>query len=62
MESLMTIISQVGFPIAVAVYLLIRQEKRLEDMKQSFNDLKDSILGKDGVLDKIEDIKKGGNK
>jgi len=51
MESLITIISQVGFPIAIAVYVLVRMEHKMDRLKQS-------ILGKDGVLDKIEEIMK----
>lgn len=58
MESLMPIVSQVGFPIAVAIYLLVRQEKKTEEMRKEFERLKNSIIGKDGILDKIEDCKK----
>ncbi len=58
MESFITIISQVGFPIAVATYVLVRMEQRMEDLKKEILSLKETIVGKDGILDKIEDLQK----
>jgi hypothetical protein len=56
MESFVTIISQVGFPIAITVYVLVRMEKKMEALNRGFGSLKDKIIGKDGVLDKVEDV------
>ena len=39
----MQLIGNVGFPIAVAVYLLLRVEKRLEELKNAVLDLKVAI-------------------
>lgn len=44
-------IANLGFPIGIAIYLLTRFEKKMED-------LEDSIKGKDGVLDKLEELNK----
>lgn len=48
---LLDAVSKVGFPIAVAAYLLLRFEKKQDDLVQS-------IKGKDGILDKIEEVGK----
>lgn len=58
MESFVTVISQVGFPIAITAYLLIRFEKKLEKLERTLDNLVKSIEGRDGLIDKIEDIKK----
>jgi len=42
-HELMQLIGNVGFPIAVAVYLLLRVEKRLEELKNAVLDLKVAI-------------------
>jgi selenocysteine-specific translation elongation factor len=39
MEEILTAISTVGFPIAVAVYLLVRIEPRLSTMTKCIQDL-----------------------
>ena len=36
-------IGNVGFPIAVAAYLLLRTEKRLEELKDAVQDLRFAI-------------------
>lgn len=51
MEAFLTAVSTVGFPIALTIFLLIRFEKRIEQLTSSIN-------GRDGILDKIDDIKK----
>lgn len=51
MESLLTLVVNYGFPAVVAMYLLYRQEKQLDEL----NNL---IKGKDGILDKIEEVLK----
>ncbi|KZL94067.1 YvrJ family protein [Clostridium magnum] len=40
---LLTTIGNVGFPIAVSVYLLVRFEGKLEALTLSINDLSSSI-------------------
>jgi hypothetical protein len=39
MEELITLISNVGFPIAISAYLLIRIEKKLDSLSESINGL-----------------------
>lgn len=43
-------VTNVGFPIALAIYLLTRFEKKMDA-------LENSIVGKDGILDKLDDVK-----
>lgn len=49
MEELFKLISNYGFPIVVAGYLLFRQEQKMDS-------LIDVITKKDGIFDKIEEI------
>lgn len=44
------VIANLGFPIGLAIYLLTRFEKKMDGLETS-------IIGKDGVIDKLEDIK-----
>lgn len=39
MEDILTAIGNVGFPIAVSVYLLVRIEGKLESLASSINEL-----------------------
>lgn len=48
-------IANLGFPIGLAIYLLTRFEKKMDGLEES-------ITGKDGVLDKLEDITKATKK
>ncbi len=43
MENLMTMISNVGFPIVTCLYLLTRIDSRIETLTNSINDLSNSI-------------------
>lgn len=43
MEEFIKVISNVGFPIAVAVYLLIRSEKRMEVLTESITNLTTAV-------------------
>ncbi|WP_411681322.1 YvrJ family protein [Clostridium thailandense] len=43
MNDLLNIIGNVGFPIAVSVYLLVRLEGKLEVLTQSINNLSNVI-------------------
>ena len=42
-EQIIQIISNVGFPIFVAIYMLIYMNKQQEDMKETINELKNAI-------------------
>lgn len=44
MEILETLIANVGFPVAVSIYLLIRIETKLENLTISINELSKNIL------------------
>lgn len=44
MEELLNIIANVGFPIAVAVFLLIRVEGKMTCLTKAINDLREAIL------------------
>ncbi|NFA59066.1 YvrJ family protein [Clostridium sporogenes] len=37
-DNIVELISNVGFPVAVSVYLLVRIEKKLDDLIKAFND------------------------
>lgn len=39
MEQMVTLISNTCFPIAVAAYLLVRFESKIDNLSQSINDL-----------------------
>jgi len=45
MQDYLTIISNFGFPVAVASYLLFRFEKKLEDLERVNGDLVNKVLG-----------------
>lgn len=42
-EQIIQIISNVGFPIFVAIYMLIYMNKQQQDMKETINELKNAI-------------------
>jgi hypothetical protein len=43
MTDLIQLIQQVGFPIAVAIYLLWRYDKRFQDMNTSLNSINTTL-------------------
>ena len=45
MEQLFGMIANVGFPIAISVYLLVRIENQLKNLDQSIQDLARTIHG-----------------
>lgn len=55
MEELMKLISNVGFPIAVAAYLLVRTEKKLDVLTDSISKLTTAV---DKLNEKIDNSKK----
>ena len=44
MEIIETLIANVGFPVAVSIYLLIRLERKLETLTDSINKLSNNII------------------
>lgn len=47
MDPIINLIGNVGFPIAISIYLLVRIEGKLENLTSSINTLS-------GVIDKIK--------
>lgn len=45
MDDLMNLVGNLGFPIAVTLYLLIRIEGKLELLTQSINQLSKTLVG-----------------
>ena len=43
MNELIDLISNIGFPIAVSIYLLVRVENKLENLTNSINNLSQTI-------------------
>lgn len=43
MDALVTLIGNVGFPIAVSIYLLVRIESKLENLTVSINTLSTAL-------------------
>lgn len=44
MEELFMNIANFGFSIVISIYLLVRMEKKIEDLTKSINELNKSIL------------------
>lgn len=44
MEEMLKMIANVGFPIVVAAFLLIRVEQRIDDLSAAINELREAIL------------------
>ena len=44
MEIIETLIANVGFPVAVSIYLLIRLESKLETLTDRINKLSNNII------------------
>lgn len=44
MEIFETLIANVGFPVAVSIYLLVRLEAKLETLTHSINELSSNII------------------
>ena len=44
MEITETLIANVGFPVAVSIYLLVRLESKLETLTNSINELSSNII------------------
>ncbi|RLI78035.1 YvrJ family protein [Archaeoglobales archaeon] len=57
-HELIQMVGNVGFPIAVAVYLLLRVEKRLEELKNAVLDLKVAIEKLSLLIDENEKSKR----
>ena len=57
MNGLQTIISTVGFPIFVAVWMLYKSSKDSEKMSETIDDLRNAITELSAILTKTEDKK-----
>ena len=57
MNSVQTIISTVGFPIFVAVWMLYKSSKDSEKMSETIDDLRNAITELTAILTKTEDKK-----
>ena len=49
MEEFFKLVSNFGFPIVVSGYLMVRLEKKIDDVHRS-------VTSRDGVLDKIDEV------
>lgn len=58
MNAVQTIISTVGFPIFVAVWMLYKSSKDSEKMSETIDDLRNAITELTAILTKTEDKKK----
>ena len=56
-NAMQTIISTVGFPIFVAVWMLYKSSKDSEKMSETIDDLKNAITEMTAILTKSEDKK-----
>ncbi|MBS6610354.1 MULTISPECIES: YvrJ family protein [Peptoniphilus] len=43
MEELISTISNIGFPIAISCYLLVRLEKKMEELNEAIVELKNAL-------------------
>ena len=57
MNGVQTIISTVGFPIFVAVWMLYKSSKDTEKMSETINELRNAITELSAILTKTEDKK-----
>lgn len=57
MNAMQTIISTVGFPIFVAVWMLYKSSKDSEKMSETIDDLKNAITELTAILTKTKDKK-----
>lgn len=44
MDEILTMIANMGFPIAVAAWLLVRMEQRMESLTSAIGELRTAIL------------------
>ena len=51
MDDIIKLIQQVGFPIAVAIYLLWRYDQRLGDMVKCLTDIKVALVSLKEAID-----------
>lgn len=57
MNGVQTIISTVGFPIFVAVWMLYKSSKDSEKMSETINELRNAITELSAIFTKTEDKK-----
>jgi hypothetical protein len=49
MDEMLKMIANLGFPIAISIFLLVRVESRLEKLTESINILSNTISALDGT-------------
>lgn len=49
MEGIVSAVANLGFPIAISVYLLVRIEGRIEKLTDSINELSNNIASMGGT-------------
>lgn len=62
MKEITEFISQVGFPIFVAIFMLVKNSKDNEILNKSLNDLKNSITELSALINNINDFINGDKK
>jgi len=43
MEQMLSLVSNMGFPIVVSIYLLVRVESRIQELARSINELAQAV-------------------
>lgn len=57
-SNLLTQIGQFGFPIVISIYLLVRMEKKVEDLTKAINDLNYNVSVMNPEKNTITKLKK----
>lgn len=53
-EEVIAQVANTGFPIVVAIYLLVRNENKISDLTNCINDLRVSINGLSKIMENLE--------
>lgn len=61
MEVLVQLIGSLGFPIAVAAYMIWYNQKLNEQHKEEMDTLKDALVNNTLAIQKLSDLITGGN-
>lgn len=55
MENLVTVVADLGFPIVVTIYLLIRMERKMDTLGEAINRLSNTILINESIKHKDDE-------
>ena len=61
MDVIVQLIGSLGFPVAIAVYLIYYNNKLNEMHKEEMNTLKDALVNNTLAIQRLSDIITGGN-